>query len=51
MNLDFSLSAEDWLGYFRTFIDILVEFFSYLGIKLFTDSEVETAESGESETE
>ncbi|MBQ7638262.1 MAG: hypothetical protein IJS90_05135 [Clostridia bacterium] len=50
MNLDFSLSTEDWIGYFRQFLDILVSFFNYIGLRLFNDSEGGEVETNESET-
>lgn len=36
--LDFSFSVDDWMVYIKRFIDILNNFFSKLGIKLFEDT-------------
>lgn len=39
MVLDFSMSIEDWMALFQQLIDILVNFFDKIGIKLFADEE------------
>ena len=45
MLVDFSLSAEDWLGYIKQFLEMVIDFFKYLGINLFNDSENTTEET------
>lgn len=36
--LDFSFSVDDWMVYIQRFIDIINDFFTKLGIKLFEDN-------------
>ena len=35
--IDFSWGIDKWISVFREFIDILVDFFDSIGIKLFKD--------------
>ena len=44
MILDFSLSIEDWMEMFQRLLDIFVNFFEKLGIKLFADEETTAPE-------
>lgn len=46
MNIDFSLSIDDYMALFRQFFDIIINFFDKLGIKLFADEDT-TAPEGE----
>ena len=50
MVFDFSMSIEDWKGLFQQIIDILVNFFDRLGIKLFADEETTAPEDATEET-
>lgn len=47
MIIDFSFSIDDWMELFRRFIDIIVNFFDRLGIKLFEDETVAPEEETE----
>ncbi len=44
MIIDFSFSIEDWMAIFQRFIDIIVNFFDKLGIKLFAEEETTAPE-------
>ena len=37
LNIDFSWSIQDWIAFIKEFIDVLVDFFGSIGIKLFED--------------
>lgn len=37
MKLDFTLSVEDWVNYFKRLFDIFAGFLEYIGIKLFAN--------------
>ena len=37
MNIDFSMSAEDWMKIIREFFQIIQNFFKEIGINLFSD--------------
>lgn len=37
MKIDFSLSINDWVGYFKQLFDAFAGFLAFLGIKLFPD--------------
>ena len=39
LQIDFSWSIDKWIDVFRRLIDILVDFFDSIGIKLLKDSE------------
>lgn len=43
MILDFSMSIDDWMALFQQFIDIIVNFFDKIGIKIFADEETTVA--------
>lgn len=44
MILDFSLSIEDWMAMFQRLLNIFINFFEKLGIKLFADEETTAPE-------
>ncbi|MBR3598040.1 MAG: hypothetical protein IKL47_13825 [Clostridia bacterium] len=44
MIIDFSFSIDDWMALFQRLIDIIVNFFDKLGIKLFADEETTAPE-------
>ena len=44
MNIDFSLSIEDWMAYFEQFITMVKDFFNALGIQLFAEESTEAPE-------
>ena len=39
MNIDFSMSREDWIALIREFFEIIQNFFKEIGINLFKESE------------
>lgn len=41
LEIDFSWGIDKWIAVFKEFIDILVDFFDSIGIKLLKDSETQ----------